>query len=128
MCVRLAHEKEMAQIVVLTAQIADNDTRGHSSQSHQSSETGGVVSAKPDAPMKQKFLQIVLCEFAWRQRIAKTLRPEKLECAVYYSARIGSLCGPGLCKLAHGGTDRWRKLERFLSFIRRQLFSSGLER
>src|SRR4030095_13275238 len=102
MGIRLTHEKEMAKVVVLTAQIADNDTSRNSSQSHQSSEAGGVVSAKANAPMKQKLFQIVLPEFAWRQRIGKPVRPEKVECAVYYRARIGILCGPRLCKLAHG--------------------------
>ena len=128
MCVRLAHENEMAQLVVLTAQIADNDTRGNSSQSHQSSEAGGVVPAKANAPMKQKLFQIVLPEFAGRQRIGKPFRPEKLERAVYDHARIGILCGPRFCQLAHGRTNRWRKLERFPTFFRPQFFSRGLGR
>src|SRR5689334_6655465 len=102
MCVRLAHQKEMAQIVVLTAQIPHNETGGNSSQSHQCSETRGVVAAKPDPSMKQKFFQIVLPEFTRRQRISKPFGLEKLECAIYDRARIGTLCGPGLCKLAHG--------------------------
>src|SRR6185369_2097079 len=67
MGVGLSHEKESAQIVVLTPQIADDNTRGNSSQPHQGGETGGVMFAKSDSTMKEKLVQIVLLVFAWRQ-------------------------------------------------------------
>jgi hypothetical protein len=67
MGIGLSHEKESAQIVVLTPQIADDNARGNSSQSHQGGETGGVMFAKANSPMKEKFVQIVLPVFAWRQ-------------------------------------------------------------
>ena len=56
----LSHEKESAQIVILTSQIADDNTRGNSSQSHQGGETGGVMFAKSNSTMKEKLVQIVL--------------------------------------------------------------------
>ena len=66
MRVRLAHEKEVAQIVVLTTQITDDDACGNPSQSHQGGETCGVVFAKTDATMKEKLFQIVFLVLAWR--------------------------------------------------------------
>jgi hypothetical protein len=55
MGVSLSHEKEMAQIVILTAQIADDDTRRNSGQTHQRGETRGVVFAKANPPAKEKL-------------------------------------------------------------------------
>jgi hypothetical protein len=95
MSVRLSHKKESAQIVVLTAEVADYDTRGNSSQSHQGGKTGGVVFAEANSTTKEKFVQIVSAVFAGRQRITKPMRPEKLESAVDCSARIGILGDPG---------------------------------
>src|SRR5437016_3137000 len=83
--------------------------------------------AKANPSMKEKLFQIVLSVLAWRQRIAKA-GPEKLERAIHYGARIGVLRRPGLCQLAHSRTNRWRKLECFPPFARRQFFSSGTER
>src|SRR5262245_66260353 len=65
MRVCLSHEKEMSQIVMLTAQISDDHPRRNSCQSHQSSETGGVVFAKTGSPVKEKLFQVVLSVFAW---------------------------------------------------------------
>jgi hypothetical protein len=42
------------------------------------------VFAESHATTEKKFLQIVV--FAWRQRIAESLRPEELKRAVYYAA------------------------------------------
>jgi hypothetical protein len=67
MGVGLSHEKESAQIVVITPQMANDNTRGNSSQSHQGGETGGVMFAKANSTMKEKLVQIVLLVFAWRQ-------------------------------------------------------------
>src|SRR5438309_9979091 len=78
--------------------------------------------------MKKKLLQIVLPIFAWRQRIAKTLCPEKLERVVYDGARIGILCRPGLCEFAHRRTNRRRKLDCFSTFSRRQFICGGRRR
>ena len=97
MGVRLPHEKESPQIVVLTPQITDDNTRGNSGHSHQGGETGSVVFAKANSTMKEEFVKIVLLVFARRQRIPKPIRPEKLERVVYCSTRIGILGGPGLC-------------------------------
>src|SRR5947208_9210214 len=96
MSIRLSHQEEAAQVIVLTTQITDHDAGRNSSQAHQSSETGGVMFAKPNATMKQKLFQVVVPIFAWRQRITESLRPEKVKRAVYFSARIGILSGPGL--------------------------------
>jgi hypothetical protein len=63
------------------------------------------VFAKANPSMKEKLFQIVLSVFTWRQRIAKTLRLEKLERAIHYGARIGVLRGPGLCQIAHSRTN-----------------------
>src|SRR5947208_2041327 len=93
----LSHEKESAQVVVLTPQIADDDARGDPGQSHESGETGGIVFAKASSAMKEKLVQIILLVFTWRQRIAKPVRPEKLERVVYCGTRIGTLGDPGLC-------------------------------
>src|SRR6266508_2506529 len=78
--------------------------------------------------MKEKLFQVAFSVFAWRQRIAKTLRLEKLERAIHYGARIGVLRRPGLCQLANGRTNPWRNLECFPPFAWRQFFSSGPER
>ena len=83
--------------------------------------------AKANPSMKEKLFQIVLSVLAWRQRIAEA-RPEKLERAIHYGARIGVLRRPGLCQLAHSRTNRWRKIECFPPFARRQFVSSGSER
>jgi hypothetical protein len=128
MRVCLSHEKEMAQIIILAAQISDDDARRNSGQTHQGSEAGCVVFAKANPSMKEKLFQIVLSVFAWRQGIAKTLRSEKLERAIHYGARAGVLRRPGLCQLAHSRTNRWRKLECFPPFAWRQIFSSSPER
>src|SRR5207249_12170584 len=80
--------------------------------------------AKANPSMKEKLFQIVLSVLAWRQRIAEA-RPEKLERAIHYGARIGVLRRPGLCQLAHSRTNRWRKIECFPPFARRQFVASG---
>jgi len=82
MRVRLSHQKEMAQIVILTAQISDDEPRWNSCQPHQGGETRSVVLAKTNPPMKEKLFQVVPSVFAWRQGIAKT-RLEKLERAIH---------------------------------------------
>ena len=64
MCIRLSHDKESAEFVVLAAQIADDDARWNSSQSHQGGEAGGVVLAKTDAATEKEFVEIVPFVFA----------------------------------------------------------------
>src|SRR4030095_4192135 len=127
MGVRLSHEKEMAQIVILTAQISDDHARRNSCQSDQGSETGSVMVAKTNPPMKEKLFQIILSVIAWRQGITKT-RLEKLQRAIHYGARIGVLRRPGLCQFAHSWTNPPRNLECFPPFARRQFFCSAPER
>src|SRR4029077_4710388 len=128
MRVCLSHEKEMAQVIILAAQISDDDARRNSGQTHQSSEAGGVMFAKANPSMKEKLFQIVLSVFAGRQGIAKTLLSEKLERAIHYGTRAGVLRRPGLCQVAHSRTDRWRNLECFPPVARRQIFFSSPKR
>src|SRR5262245_410178 len=116
MCVRLPHQKEVAEIVVFTPQVADYNARRDPCQSHQSSETRGIVFAESHAASKKKFFQVIV--FAWSQRIAKPLRPEELKRAAYYAARVTILCRPGLRQVPDLWTDRRRYLERFPSFPR----------
>src|SRR5207244_6795000 len=54
MGIGLSHEKESAQIVILTPQIADDNTRGSSRQSHQGGKTGGVMFAEANSPMRSE--------------------------------------------------------------------------
>src|SRR6266699_5191657 len=86
MRVCLSHEKEMAQIVILAAQISDNHPGRNSCKAHQSSKAGGVVFAKANPSMKEKLFQTVPSVLARRQRIAKSLLPEKLQRCIHYPA------------------------------------------
>src|SRR4029453_15158296 len=103
-------------MVVLPPEVADKNTRRNSCQPHQSSETRCIVFAKPHATTEKKFVQIGV--FAWRQRVAETLRPEKFKRAAYYAARVAILQGPGVCQVAHRRSNRRRHLQRFCSFPR----------
>jgi hypothetical protein len=64
MCIRLSHKKELAELVVLTAQISNHDARGNSGQSHQSGEARGIVLAETDPAMEKEFVEIVPFVFA----------------------------------------------------------------
>src|SRR5215469_4395909 len=105
MSVCLSHEKEVTEIVVLTTQVTDDDTGGHSREPHQGRKTSGVMFAEPDPTTEEKLIQIVPLVFTRRQRVAEPIRPEKPEPVVYNAPRIGVVDSPGLCQLADGRTD-----------------------
>ena len=65
MCIRLSHDKEPADFVVLAAKIADDDARWNSSQSHQGGEAGGVVLTETGTATEKEFVEIVPFVFAW---------------------------------------------------------------
>src|SRR5438132_11347229 len=106
MSIRLSHEKEMSNLVILPAQITGNDTRGNSGQSHQGREAGRVVFAKSKTAMKKEFIETILSVFAWRRRIEKSLGPKKLQSLLYDRSWLCFVGRPGLgqraCRWADG--------------------------
>ena len=96
MSVGLAHKKESAQIIIFAPQIADDHARGYAGHAHQSGETGCVMFAESNPTTKEKFVQIVLPVFAWRERITESLHPKKLQRVVDRSTRTRILGDPGL--------------------------------
>src|SRR5438477_1972622 len=104
--IRLSHENEMSNLVILTAQITGNDAGGNSGQSHQGRETGCVVFAKSKPAMKEELIEVILSVFAWRRRIEKSLGAKKFQSFLYDRWWLCFVCRPGLdqrvCRRADG--------------------------
>src|SRR5439155_2245360 len=97
----LSHEKEVSDLVILTATVTGNDARWNSGQSHKGHETGRVVLAKSKATMKKEFLEVVLSVFARRKRIAKALGTKKPQRFVYDRTWLRFFGRPRLRQCTH---------------------------
>ena len=62
MCIGLAHDQIIAELIEFAALIAGDHARRHAASAHQKGETAGIVFAKTAPRVEQEFIHAVAAE------------------------------------------------------------------